>query len=476
VEDPRGAGGIWRSVDRGQSWIHVKTGLPEPQKFGRASLAVAPSKPEVLYAVVADPRGAVLGIFRSGDMGARWRKIALNPFRNEVQAFYNNALAVHPHNHRRVLWGGYDVYSTKDGGVTWRQATQWHAERGSPRFAHASHHALVVPAAAPDRVYDANDGGLDVSEDGGAAWSNRSRGLAITMFNRINVARTDSRHFGGGTRGLGTLVTATGRPDDHVEVLGGSGGWMAFHPERPDEIYASYQLFGLYHIAKNGIKRISPPVPADEQSSVWLAATVMSPEDARVLFTGSDRVWRTSDGGTRWTAVSRRLDGSPVSAIEVAAGNATRVYVGTARGGVFRSLDGGNGWSPDLGANLLPHASISSVKTSPTDADVVFVVLASTGHSHVFSSEDGGVTWADIDKGRLPDAACTAIALPRADATHVYVSGDAGVFVSSNRGDTWQRLSGNLPNTPISDMVYHDADGALYVGTYGRSIWRLQVQ
>ncbi|HWO02140.1 MAG TPA: TIR domain-containing protein [Blastocatellia bacterium] len=476
VEDARGAGGIWRSVDGGQSWIHVETGLPEPKSFGRASLAVAPSKPEVVYAVVADPRGGVLGIFRSSDMGARWRRIALNPVRDEVQAFYNNALAVHPHDHRRVLWGGYDVYLTKDGGAKWRQATQWHAELGSPRFAHASHHVLVVPAAAPERVYDANDGGLDVSEDGGATWSNRSRGLAITMFNRIAVARTDSRRFGGGTRGLGTLVTTTGRPDDHVEVLGGNGGWMAFDPERPHEVYASHQWFGLYRIAKRGIKNISPPVPEHEQGSIWLAATVMSPEDASVLFTGSDRVWRTSDGGTRWEPVSQRLDGSAVSTIEVAAGNGKRVYVGTAHGGIFRSLDGGNSWSQDLGAKALPNAWVSSVKTSPTDADVVFITLGSTGHSHVFRSEDGGLTWADIDKERLPDAACTAIALPRADARRVYVSSDAGVFVSTDRGDTWQRLSGNLPNTLISDIVYHDANGALYAGTYGRSIWRLQVQ
>ena len=82
----------------------------------------------------------------------------------------------------------------------------------------------------------------------------------------------------------------------------------------------------------------------------------------------------------------------------------------------------------------------------------------------------------DIDKGRLPDAYCTAIAMPRADANRIYISGEAGVFVSFHRGDAWQNLTGNLPNTPINDIVYHDADGKLYAGTYGRSIWRLQVQ
>jgi photosystem II stability/assembly factor-like uncharacterized protein len=194
-----------------------------------------------------------------------------------------------------------------------------------------------------------------------------------------------------------------------------------------------------------------------------------------VLFTGSHRVWRTSDGGNEWTPVSRQFDGSRLSAIEVASSDVTRVYVGTASGGVFRSLDGGDSWSQKLGANILPHSWVTSIKSTPTDADVVFIAMGAIGHSHAFRSEDGGLTWEDIDKGRLPDANCLAIALPRADPTRVYVCGDAGVFVSFDRGDTWQRLSGNLPNTPITDLVYHESDGALYAGTYGRSIWRLQV-
>ena len=476
LEDSQGRGGIWRSTDGGKSWIHAETGLPKPKAFGRASLTIAPSKPEVVYAVVAEPYGGVLGVFRSLDMGARWKSIARGTAFREVDTFYNNALAVDPRDHRRVLWGGYDVHLTEDGGATWHRVTQWDSKRGSSQFAHASHHVLITPAAAPDRVYDANDGGLDVSEDRGATWSNRSRGLAITMYNRIDVSKTNSRHFGGGTRGFGTLVTATGRPDDHVEVLGGSGGWMAFRPEDPEEIYASHQFFGLYRLTKRGSKWISPPVRDQEQYVVRLAATAMSTENASVLFTGSDRVWRTSDGGARWMPVSPRLDGSSVSAIEIAPADVTRVYVGTGHGGFFRSLDGGNSWSQNLNAKVLPYAWVSSIKTSPVDADVVYVTLGGTGHSHVFRSEDGSLTWVDIDKGRLPDAYCTAIALPSADPTRVYVSGEAGVFVSFHRGDAWQNLSGNLPNTPINDIVYHDADGALYAGTYGRSIWRLQVQ
>jgi photosystem II stability/assembly factor-like uncharacterized protein len=481
LEGARG-GGVWRSTNGGRNWIHLRAGLPTSKTFGRASLAVATSNPDVIYAVVADPQGRVLGVFRSEDMGARWTTVAASPFPNEMQAFYNNAIAIHPHDHRRVLWGGRDMFSSHDGGSTWQQATDWRAGRGAPRFANASHHVLVAPAAAPDRVYDANDGGLDVSEDGGATWCNRSRGLSITMFNRIAVASADSRYFGGGASSFGAVVTTTGRPDDHVEVLGESGGWlsggwMAFHPEQPQEMYVSHQASGLYHIEKGGLTRISPPLPPGE--TLWLAAMAMNPGNPRVLFTGSRRVWCTMDGGKRWIAVSPLLDVTrfgvgAVSAIEVAPGDVARVYAATTHGGVFRSMDRGRSWSKDLGANVLPRAWVSSMKSRPTNPDEVFIALGGAG-SHVFRSHDGGLTWIDIDKGRLPLASCTAIALPRADPTCVYVAGDGGVFVSPNGGDTWQSLTGNLPNTVINDIVYHEGDGALYVGTYGRSIWRLQV-
>ena len=104
---------------------------------------------------------------------------------------YGNAIAVHPADPKIVICGGVDLHVTKNGGATWRVASHGTPIAARPTYAHADHHALVMPASAPGRVYSANDGGVDRSDDGGTAWSNRSDGLAVTMFYDIDCAQTD---------------------------------------------------------------------------------------------------------------------------------------------------------------------------------------------------------------------------------------------------------------------------------------------
>jgi photosystem II stability/assembly factor-like uncharacterized protein len=102
--------------------------------------------------------------------------------------------------------------------------------------------------------------------------------------------------------------------------------------------------------------------------------------------------------------------------------------------------------------------------------------VAGFGHSHIFRSDDGGESWLDVDQGTLPDVPHHAIAKSDDDPEAVYVCCDAGVYVSPDLGNTWQNLTGELPNTVMVDLVYHQKDGALYVGTRGRSIWRVQIR
>ena len=140
---------------------------------------------------------------------------------------------MHPTNPNWVLCGGVDLHLTTNGGGTWKKVTRWDAERGKPSYAHADHHALVMPAAAPGRVFDGNDGGMDFSEDGGLTWSNRSNGLAITMFYDADVAQSDARNFGGGTQDNGTNITTAGRPDDPSKFSAAmAAGWCSIRRMR----------------------------------------------------------------------------------------------------------------------------------------------------------------------------------------------------------------------------------------------------
>jgi photosystem II stability/assembly factor-like uncharacterized protein len=395
-------------------------------------------------------------------------------FADERQMSYGNAIVVHPQDPDWVLCGGVDLHRTRDGGRTWEQVTHWDGERGSATYAHADHHALVMPPAQPGLVYDLNDGGLDVSEDGGTAWQNRSNGLATNMFYDLAVAQTDGAMIAGGAQDNGTLATLDGTADGYLEMVGGDGGWVVIDPTNDRHLYGSWQGMNIVRFrASDGWKVVFTP-PQDEVR-MWMVFIAMDAANRRTVFTGSHRVWRTKDDGNNWRPVSGDLDGSDITAIDVARADSRRIYVGTENGAFFRSTDGGTSWSGNLASTVLPGLTITRVESRPDDADTVYATVANFGNRHVFRSDDGGLTWADVDRGELPDVPFHAIAVPAAHPDRVYVGGDAGVFVSTDGGASWANLSRNLPTVMVVDLVFHEADRTLTAATYGRSMWRVQV-
>lgn len=482
--------GIWRSTNGGASWTQLTNGLPSPERFGRTSLAIAPSKPSVIYALASTLKEGVLGVFRSDNGGNSWSNVAGTHFAREGQMSYGNTIAVHPADPNHVLCGGVDLHLTRDGGNTWVRATRWDAKRGKPNYAHADHHCLLMPVDQPGLVYDMNDGGMDVSLDGGKTWENRSNGLAVSMFYDVDVAQSDGRMFGGGLQDNGTNVTLAGevttgdgdtvvlggKPGDFVEVTGGDGGWMIIDPTNLEHFYTTSQNMTVNRFRKTtGWTDASPPVNQAEAESVWMVFLEFDPGDSRTVFAGGLRVWRTRDDGNHWAAVSPVLDGSAISAVEIAQADPKMVYIGTEKGGIYRSRDGGDSWSEDLASPVLPGFTITRLLTSPANARLLYATVANSNARHVFRSRDGGSTWSDIDRGQLPDVPHHAIAIPRAKPSTLYVCSDAGVHVSTDAGETWKSLTRNLPTVPVVDLVYHDGDGTLTAATYGRSIWRIKL-
>ena len=230
----------------------------------------------------------------------------------------------------------------------------------------------------------------------------------------------------------------------------------------------------IYRFHGSRWKEVSPKAPASEKENVWMAFLDMDPKDSNTIFVGGLRVWRTKNDGATWSDVSTVLDDSPISAVEIAQANPKIVYVGTENGGIYRSADGGNSWSGDL-SGPVPGFTITRLLTKPTNANIVYAVTANFGASHVFRSQNGGATWEDIDRRRLPDVPHHAIAIPNKKPSTLYVCSDAGVYVSTDSGNTWYNLRRNLPTVPIVDLVYHEADGTPTAATYGRSLWRIKV-
>jgi photosystem II stability/assembly factor-like uncharacterized protein len=471
--------GIWMSKDGGTTWRHLTTGLPSSDQFGRTRLAFAPSQPDTIYAIAAwSDADDLLGIFRSDDAGQTWRTITSN-LGAEGQMSYGLTLAVHPQDADHVLCGGVDLHRTTNGGATWHKVTHWDAPRGDANYAHADHHALLMPAAMPGRVYDANDGGVDVSDDGGVSWANRSNGLACTMFYDLEVSKSDPGIYGGGAQDNGSILTNGGQAGAFEEVQGGDGGWMVIDPANPDYMFASSQNVCVMRRKNNKWTTWQDPMPYgmknSERAAVWMAYITMDPSDSRVVYVGSYRMWRTKDAGTSWEPISPNLDGSTITVIEPAPADGKVIYVGTENGGIFRSVDGGASWSGNLAGATIPGRTVTRLESSPIDARQVYACIGNFGNSHVFRSDDAGSTWIDIDGGRLPDVPHRSIVVTPDMPNRVLIANDVGVFISRDQGGTWHNLTRELPAVSVVDLVYHQSTKSLYAATYGRSIWRLKL-
>lgn len=523
--EPRGAdNGIWRSEDFGDSWTHLKTGLPPGEACARISLAISSANPKILYALVSARKHGVRGVFRTADGGDTWQEIGGTHFVNESQLSYNNTIAIHPRNPDYVVCGGVDLHLTKDAGANWTQITT--GQRGNPgdpfppNFVHSDHHAIVI---TPDGIiYSGNDGGVAMSQDGGNTWQDRSAGMITTMFYAADVAQSNSKVFGGGTQDQGTLIA--GVPEkpgarvppatEFTRVLPGDGGWIEFDPDDEEHVFGSTSdlilsrhrrgepwAFGKQLAGWKSISISPDAITMGERDQRAIAVMEIEPGGhsghggVKKVWVGTNRLWQTANDGAKWEPVSPSLDDSAISAIECAAADPRVLYAGTSAGGIFRSTDGGGTWSENLSSAMIPRRVVTRIATHPTRAETVVVTVASTGvpgtslaqeqspYSHVFQSDNSGESWQPLDGGYLPDVVYNALAFETQPPYRLFVGGDSGVWVATDPDtgkDTtairWASIQGNMPNVVISDLIYHHKDRVLTAATYGRGFWRLSVE
>jgi photosystem II stability/assembly factor-like uncharacterized protein len=491
--------GIWRSPDRGKTWEHLTRGLPRGEFFRRISLALAPSDPDVVYALAASRSAHVLGVFRSTNGGRSWKEILAGRFPNERQMDYNNAIAVHPRRPDSVIWGGMKLHRTDDAGRHWRTITK--RERSARNYVHDDHHVLLWPD--DEMILSGNDGGVSTSRDGGRTWHERTRRMVTTMFYDLDVAPSNGKIFAGGTQDNGTLIAGVdGMPaGDFVSAIGGDGAWTAFDPADAEIAFASSSGFDVRrHLPGQpwqdlaGWKFISPgpdQMPDGERFQRSFTVLAIDPsrrKGARRLWAGTARLWSWDTRRLGWRRPSHVFDGSPISAIDISDVDPRVMYVGTTKGGIFRSADGGATWCENLAGPDIPARAITSIQSHPARAATVVVTVASTGMSnsgvrlstgeylpygHVFRSHNGGALWEDIDAGALPNVAYFAAAYETHPPYRLFVASDLGVWAEIE--GYWVHINGNLPNVVVSDLVYHHRDRTLTAATYGRGIWQMRL-
>ena len=466
---------LYRSLDGGDTWIEMTNGLPSlPSEKGRISIAISQSNPEVLYSRYADATGNIQGVYKTVDGGDVWTEVNGSGLQNVGFHWWFRGVVIDPDDENIIYNVDFNVQKSTDGGANW-----------SPAFpgAHVDQHALAFNRMVPGAVVLGNDGGVYYSADDGASYL-KDVSLPITQFYRVHVdAQNDAKVYGG-AQDNNTIRTTTGSVDDWTAIYGGDGFQSLVDPTNTAVIYALSQRGNLGKSINNGanFSGATNGISGSDRKN-WDTPIVMDPFDSQILYYGANRLYKTTNAAGNWTAISPDLtNGSgggnltfgTIISISVSPINTDTIYVGTDDGNVWITNNGGGNWT-NISASL-PNRWVTKVLASRSDLNTVYATFSGyrygEDNGHVYKSDDNGSNWTDISTG-LPD-------IPVNDILedvygNLFLGTDIGVLASPDQGANWSVLGENLPSVVVTDMHIHEASEYLYIGTYGRSMYKLDL-
>ncbi|MFN8492306.1 MAG: hypothetical protein U0350_32195 [Caldilineaceae bacterium] len=494
--------GVFKSTDSGAKWNKVAGVDPQQAATQRVMLTINTAQPSVLYAsfhlIIPDKYdGAKL--IKTVDGGANWTDVSLGGYNYcGSQCWYSNVIAVHPTDPNTLYLGGMAQYSsetdadltirrvvvrTKDGGANYQDLTP----NDSPQHSlHPDMHALVFDPQNPNIIWVGNDGGVWKSSDGGVTWEDKNTNLATLQFTGVAIDPTNSNILQGGMQDNNKAFTTDGGATLAWTATDlGDGGFAAIDPFNPQIFYGS-RFNKSFQRNDQGIN-VTGDWPfkltgVDQQDrALFYAPFALDPATAGVLYYGTQRVYRTTDRGETWTAISDDLTkgGRGISTMSVAPANPSVIYVGTSDGNVQVTTNTGGAWTNVTKAPL-PNRFVSKIAVDPANAQIAYVVYNGFNtHTpdtpgHVFKTSDGGASWQDIS-GNLPDVPVLAFVFDKQQANTFYIGTDTGVFRSTDGGRNWEPFNNGLPNVAVVDLALSGDGSQLIAGTHGRSIFRVAV-
>jgi photosystem II stability/assembly factor-like uncharacterized protein len=477
--------GIFKSTDGGDTWnkLGPANGLPsENSGVGRIGLAISQSSPNIIYAIYTDG-GYYTGLYKSTNSGDNWTQKDLGfQISNGASSFswYFGQIRINPSNPDIVYALDVAFMRSTDGGNNWPLQYGY----GGPDELHVDHHALAFHPQNSSYLLSGNDGGINYSTDNGVTWSDPVH-LPITQFYEIGIDVTNPERLYGGTQDNNTLRTRTGNVDDWEPILGGDGFYVNVDYVNPQYIYAEYQWGNLFkstdggfsfNDATNGINGSEP--------TNWSTPVVMDPVDPTILYYGTDRLYRTTNRADSWTPISPSLVlNSPITprfgtltTIAVAPTNTSVIYVGTDDSKVWVTTNLGNNWT-DISTDL-PFRWVTRVVVDPQDENIVYATFSGLkwgdAEPRVFRSTNMGNDWTNIS-GNLPDAPVNAFAVDLNNSDVLYLGNDVGVYYSTNTGANWEPLGTGMPIVSVYDMKIHPTENYLVAGTHGRSMYKIDL-
>jgi len=490
---------LYKTTDGGDSWKKLDgKGLPKGP-WGRIGVSVSPARPERVYAVIEAEEG---GVFRSDDAGATWQRTNEDR-RLRQRAWYYTHVYADPKEPDTVYVLNVQFFRSKDGGRTFQTI----------RVPHGDNHDLWIAPEDPRRMVEGNDGGANVSFDGGESWSTLDNQPTAQFYHVI----TDDQfpyHVYGAQQDNSTVAIAS-RTDgfgigvrDWHEVAGCESGYIAPKPGDPDVTFAG--CYGGYIgrlDRRTGQERAITVWPDNPMGwgaegmkyrFQWTFPILASRHDKDVLYAAGNVLFRTTNEGSSWEPVSPDLtrndktklgpSGGPITkdntsveyygtifALAESRRDAGVLWTGSDDGLVYVTRDGGKTWTNVTPKGMPEWSRISQIDASAHDAGTAWLAVnryqLDDYRPYAYVTTDFGATWRSIAAGLPADAFVRVVREDPVRRGLVFAGTETGVHVSFESGASWQGLQRNLPAVPVTDLVIKDADVVL--STQGRSFWIL---
>jgi photosystem II stability/assembly factor-like uncharacterized protein len=493
--------GIFKSTDGGEHWIELTPangkGLPA-KPYGRIALAVAPSKPQVVYAMIESVKSA---LFRSDDGGANWARLDASQFM-VWRPFYFGNVIVDPKDPDKVFKVDGPLLLSVNGGKSFSVVSGG---------AHGDFHDIWIDPANSNTVITGDDGGLWRSLDGGTRWEHMMN-LPVSQFYHVSVDMADPYHVYGGLQDNSSWMGDSSYPGGVTNsrwenMFGGDGFWTWEDPSDPAYIYAEAQggEIGRVNRYTHEFRSIKPYPEYGEKKLRfnWNTPIQMSPNEKGTIYIGAQFLFRSRDHGQSWQRISPDLTtnnpekqkqeesggvtvdnssaemNTTIYSISESPRNGQVIWAGTDDGNVQLTRDGAKTWT-NVGAAIPGRGQdpwVSWVEAGRYDEATAYVTLDRHMYGdmkpHVYRTSDFGKTWTalPVEQNGVRGYAHVIKEDP-VNPSLLFLGTEFGLWISTDGGQRWAQYKGsNFPSVPVRDLVVHPRTHDLVVATHGRGIW-----